>query len=85
MRQIREVLRLHLQAGLSYGKCGRALKMPKSTVGGVVSMARGARPRRAGAYTRLPFRNQARVEPKADFIASAEDWPDVARLCPAPS
>jgi len=42
MRQIREVLRLHLQAGLSYAETGRALKMAKSTVGAVVLMARAA-------------------------------------------
>jgi transposase len=42
MRQIREVLRLHLQAGLSYAECGRALKVPKSTVGATVLMARAA-------------------------------------------
>lgn len=42
MRQIREVLRLHLQAGLSYAETGRALKMPKSTVGSMVLMARAA-------------------------------------------
>jgi transposase len=42
MRQIREVLRLHLQAGLSYAETGRALKIPKSTVGSMVLMARAA-------------------------------------------
>jgi len=42
MRQIREVLRLHLQAGLSYAETGRALKMAKSMVGAVVLMARAA-------------------------------------------
>ena len=29
MRQIRESLRLHLQAGLSYNEVGRALKITK--------------------------------------------------------
>jgi DNA-directed RNA polymerase specialized sigma24 family protein len=40
MRQIREVLRLHHEAALSYGECGRALKLGKSTVGKIVLLAR---------------------------------------------
>ncbi len=39
MRQIRETLRLHLQAGLSYSEVGRALKISKSAVGKHVSLA----------------------------------------------
>ena len=42
MRQIRESLRLHLQAGLSYNEVGRALKISKSAVGKYVSLARVA-------------------------------------------
>ncbi len=42
MRQIRETLRLHLHAGLSYNEVGRALKISKSTVGKYVSLARVA-------------------------------------------
>ena len=42
MRRIREVLRLHLQAGLSYNEVGRALKISKSVVGKYVSLARAA-------------------------------------------
>jgi transposase len=42
MRQIRETLRLHLQAGLSYAEVGRALKISKSAVGKYVSLARAA-------------------------------------------
>ena len=42
MRQIRETLRLHLQAGLSYSEVGRALKLSKSAVGKYVSLARVA-------------------------------------------
>jgi transposase len=42
MRRIREVLRLHLQAGLSYTEVGRALKVSKSVVGKYVSLARAA-------------------------------------------
>jgi transposase len=43
MRRIREALRLHLQAGLSYNEVGRALKISKSVVGKYVSLARVAR------------------------------------------
>ena len=42
MRQIRETLRLHLQAGLSYSEIARALKISKSAAGKYVSMARAA-------------------------------------------
>ena len=42
MRQIRQTLRLHLQAGLSYAQVGRALGVAKSTVGKTVSLARAA-------------------------------------------
>ncbi len=42
MRQIRETLRLHLQAGLSYNEVDRALKISKSAVGKYVSLARVA-------------------------------------------
>ena len=42
MRQIRETLRLHLQAGLSYSEVGRALKISKSAVGKYVTLARVA-------------------------------------------
>ena len=40
MRRIREALRLHLQAGLSYNEVGRVLKIFKSAVGKYVSLAR---------------------------------------------
>ena len=42
MRRIREALRLHLQAGLSYNEVGRALQISKSVVGKFVSLARVA-------------------------------------------
>ena len=45
MRQIRETLRLHLQAGLSYGEVGRALKISKSAVGKYVHPGPGGRHR----------------------------------------
>ena len=42
MRRIRETLRLHLQAGLTYSEVGRTLKISKSAVGKYVSLARAA-------------------------------------------
>lgn len=42
MRQIRETLRLHLQAGLSHSEVGRALKFSKSAVGKCITLARVA-------------------------------------------
>jgi transposase-like protein len=42
MRRIRETLRLHLQAGLSYSEIARALKISKSVAGKFVSLARAA-------------------------------------------
>ena len=42
MRRIRETLRLHLQAGLSYSEVARALKISKSAAGKYVSLARAA-------------------------------------------
>ena len=42
MRRIREALRLHLQAKLSYAEIGGALKISKSVVGKYVSLARAA-------------------------------------------
>ena len=42
MRRIREALRLHLQADLSYNEVGRALKISKSVVGKYVSLAKVA-------------------------------------------
>lgn len=42
MRQIRETLRLHLQAGISYEEIARTLKISKSVAGKYVSLARVA-------------------------------------------
>jgi len=42
VRQIKQVLRLHLEAGLSYGQAGRALGLAKSTVGKICLLARAA-------------------------------------------
>jgi hypothetical protein len=50
VRRIREVLRLRLQAGLSYAEVGGALKISKSSAGKYVSP--GARPAWTGSLPR---------------------------------
>ena len=42
MRQIRQALRLHLEAGLSYAQVARAVGIGKATVGKFVLLARAA-------------------------------------------
>ena len=42
MRQIRELLRLHLVGGRTYAECGRALGIAKSTAGKIALLARAA-------------------------------------------
>ncbi len=42
MRQIRQALRLHLEAGLSHAQTGRVLGIPKATVGKYARLARAA-------------------------------------------
>ena len=42
MRQLRQTLRLHLEAHLSLRECARVLGISKTTVGAIVSMARVA-------------------------------------------
>ena len=61
MRRIRETLRLHLQAGLSYGEVGRTLKISKSVAGKYVSVARVAGVDWAVAQTLTDEELQARL------------------------
>jgi transposase len=42
MRQLRELLRLHLLGGRSYAECGRALGIAKSTAGKIAALSRAA-------------------------------------------
>jgi hypothetical protein len=51
MRRIREALRLHLQAGLSYNEVGFAIKISKSAVGKVFEAALGFSNSWAGAQS----------------------------------
>jgi transposase len=61
MRRIREALRLHLQAGLSYNEVGRALQLSKSVVGKYVSLARVAGVDWAAAHNLSDEELQARL------------------------
>ena len=42
MRQIRQTLRLHFEAGLSYAQVARATTTTKATVGKIILLARAA-------------------------------------------
>ena len=78
MRQIRETLRLHLQAGLSYSEVGRALKISKSVAGKYVSMARAAGVDWDAAQTLSDVELEARLYRPAVPRASHQLAPDFA-------
>lgn len=78
MRQLRQVLRLHLEAGLSYGQVGGALGIPKSTVGKMCLLARAAGVDWAVAQTLDDDALQARLYRPAVPRASAQLEPDWA-------
>lgn len=78
MRQLRQVLRLHLEAGLSYGQISRALGVPKSTVGKVCLHARAAEVSWALAQTLSDEALEARLYPPAVARCSRQLEPDWA-------
>ena len=78
MRQIRETLRLHLQAELSYSEVGRALKISKSAVGKYVSLARVAGVDWATAQTLSDEALEARLYRPALPRSSHQQAPDFA-------
>lgn len=80
MRQIRETLRLHLQAGLSYSEVGRALKISKSAVGKYVSLARVAGVDWANAQTLSDEALEARLYRPPVPRASHQLAPDFAHI-----
>jgi transposase len=80
MRQIREVLRLHLEAGLSYAECARALKLPKSTVGKIVHLARAAEVDWAVAQQLSDAELEARLYRPPVPRASTQLEPDYAHI-----
>ena len=78
MRQIRESLRLHLQAGLSYNEVGRCLKISKSVVGKYMSLARVAEIDWTLAQTLSDEGMQARLYRQAVPRYSKQRLPDFA-------
>ena len=80
MRRIRETLRLHLQAGLSYGEVGRALKISKSAVGKYVLLARVAGVDCAVADTLDDAALEARLYRPPVPRSSDQLAPDFARI-----
>lgn len=80
MRQIRESLRLHLQAGLSYNEVGRSLKISKSVVGKYMSLARVAGVDWAMAHTLTDEELEARLYRPAVPRSSHQLAPDFASV-----
>ena len=78
MRRIRETLRLHLQAELSYNEVGRTLKISKSVVGKYVSLARAAGVTWGVAQTLSDEALEARLYRPAVPRASHQLAPDFA-------
>ena len=80
MRRIRDSLRLHLQAGLSYNEVGRALKISKSVVGKYVSLARVAGIDWAVAQTLSDEELEARLYRPALTRATLQVAPDFGHV-----
>ena len=80
MRQIRQTLRLHLEAGLSYAQISAALGIAKSTVGSMVLMARAAGVDWAGAQALTDEALEAKLYRPPVPRASARLEPDYAAI-----
>jgi len=80
MRQIREALRLHLQAELSYNEVACALKLSKSVVGKYMSLARVAGVDWAVAQTLSDEELEARLYRPALPRSSHQLAPDFAHI-----
>ena len=78
MRQIRQVLRLHLEAGLSYTQVGRAVALSKTTVGTMVLFARAAGVDWAVAQTLSDAELEARIYRPPVARSSRQLEPDYA-------
>ena len=78
MRQIRQTLRLHYEAGLSYAQVGRALGVAKATVGKTVLFARAAGVDWAAAQTLSDEELEARLYKPAVSRGRAQAEPDYA-------
>jgi len=80
MRQIRQALRLHLEAGLSHSQTGRALGVPKATVGKFARLARVAGVDWAVAQTLSDEELEARLYRPAVPRAARHLEPDYAHV-----
>jgi transposase len=80
MRQIRQALRLHLEAGLSHSQTGRALGIPKATVGKYARLARVAGVDWAVAQNLSDEELEARLYQPAVPRASRHLEPDYALI-----
>jgi hypothetical protein len=80
MRRIRETLRLHLQAELSYNEVAQALKISKSVTGKYVSLARAAGVDWALAQTLTDEELEARLYRPAMPRSSHQLAPDFAAV-----
>ncbi len=80
MRQIRQTLHLHLEAGLSYAQIARAVGSAKSTVGNIVLLARAAGVDWAVAQTLDDQELEARLYRPAVARSSTHLEPDYAAI-----
>jgi len=80
MRQIREVLRLHLLGGRSFAESGRALGIAESTAGKVVLLARTAGVDWAAAQQFTDEQLEARLYQPPVPRASRQLEPDYAHI-----
>ena len=80
MRQLRESLRLHLQANLSYNEVGRTLKISKSVVGKYMSLARVAGVDWSVALTLSDEELEAKLYKAALPRNSKQQLPDFANV-----
>jgi hypothetical protein len=80
MRQIRETLRLHLSAGLSYNEVGRSLRISKSVAAKYGSLARAAGVDWAVALTLTDEELEARLYRPALPRSSHQVAPDFASV-----
>ena len=78
MRQIRQALRLHLEAGLSYAQVARAVGIGKGTVGKFMLLARAAGVDRGVAQTLSDAELEARLYRPAVPRSSRQLEPDYA-------
>ena len=80
MRQIRTVLRLHLDGALSYREIARAVGLSRGTIGNLVSFARAAEVDWALAQTLTDAQLEARLYRVKGSRTSAQRAPDYAAV-----